>query len=108
MEKKIKEALSADVVVVKDAYGDGRHVSGRKLSWDSLDGILRQGLLLYLSKKEVVVVVPQQMAKFSATGDLHLSIRLYVKTELWKSSVHSEVKIPEKGFPVLTMECGIF
>ncbi|KAG6467577.1 protein BOLA4, chloroplastic/mitochondrial-like [Zingiber officinale] len=27
MEKKIKEQLDADVVVVKDAYGDGRHVS---------------------------------------------------------------------------------
>ncbi|KAG6422507.1 hypothetical protein SASPL_119080 [Salvia splendens] len=27
MEKKIKEHLSADSVVVKDAYGDGRHVS---------------------------------------------------------------------------------
>ncbi|KAI3471322.1 hypothetical protein Pfo_027985 [Paulownia fortunei] len=27
MEKKIKEHLSAESVVVKDAYGDGRHVS---------------------------------------------------------------------------------
>lgn len=27
MEKKIKEQLDADTVVVKDAYGDGRHVS---------------------------------------------------------------------------------
>ncbi|XP_074566255.1 protein BOLA4, chloroplastic/mitochondrial-like [Curcuma longa] len=27
MEKKIKEQLNADAVVVKDAYGDGRHVS---------------------------------------------------------------------------------
>lgn len=27
MEKKIKEQLDADVVIVKDAYGDGRHVS---------------------------------------------------------------------------------
>ncbi|XP_011084639.1 protein BOLA4, chloroplastic/mitochondrial [Sesamum indicum] len=27
MEKKIKEHLSAETVVVKDAYGDGRHVS---------------------------------------------------------------------------------
>ncbi|XP_060204144.1 protein BOLA4, chloroplastic/mitochondrial-like [Lycium barbarum] len=27
MEKKIKEQLNADTVVVKDAYGDGRHVS---------------------------------------------------------------------------------
>lgn len=27
MEKKIQEHLSADSVVVKDAYGDGRHVS---------------------------------------------------------------------------------
>ncbi|XP_008804411.1 protein BOLA4, chloroplastic/mitochondrial-like [Phoenix dactylifera] len=27
MEKKIKEQLDADIVVVKDAYGDGRHVS---------------------------------------------------------------------------------
>ncbi|XP_050225829.1 protein BOLA4, chloroplastic/mitochondrial [Mercurialis annua] len=27
MEKKIKESLNADSVVVKDAYGDGRHVS---------------------------------------------------------------------------------
>ncbi|PHU23399.1 Protein BOLA4, chloroplastic/mitochondrial [Capsicum chinense] len=27
MEKKIKEQLNADRVVVKDAYGDGRHVS---------------------------------------------------------------------------------
>ncbi|XP_055827860.1 protein BOLA4, chloroplastic/mitochondrial [Solanum dulcamara] len=27
MEKKIKEQLNADIVVVKDAYGDGRHVS---------------------------------------------------------------------------------
>ncbi|MCL7021752.1 hypothetical protein MKW94_025985 [Papaver nudicaule] len=27
MEIKIKEELKADVVVVKDAYGDGRHVS---------------------------------------------------------------------------------
>ncbi|XP_078442664.1 bolA-like family protein [Wolffia australiana] len=27
MEKKIKEQLSAESVVVKDAYGDGRHVS---------------------------------------------------------------------------------
>ncbi|KAK9120313.1 hypothetical protein Syun_017930 [Stephania yunnanensis] len=26
MEKKIKEQLNAQVVVVKDAYGDGRHV----------------------------------------------------------------------------------
>eukprot|EP00262_Sarcandra_glabra_P008873 TRINITY_DN2280_c0_g1_i1.p1 TRINITY_DN2280_c0_g1~~TRINITY_DN2280_c0_g1_i1.p1 ORF type:complete len:165 (-),score=30.17 TRINITY_DN2280_c0_g1_i1:260-754(-) len=27
MEKKIKEQLNADVVTVRDAYGDGRHVS---------------------------------------------------------------------------------
>ncbi|KAJ8537039.1 hypothetical protein K7X08_035440 [Anisodus acutangulus] len=27
MEKKIKEQLNADTVIVKDAYGDGRHVS---------------------------------------------------------------------------------
>ncbi|XP_042439833.1 protein BOLA4, chloroplastic/mitochondrial-like isoform X2 [Zingiber officinale] len=27
MEKKIKEQLNADAVIVKDAYGDGRHVS---------------------------------------------------------------------------------
>lgn len=27
MEKKIKEQLDADFVIVKDAYGDGRHVS---------------------------------------------------------------------------------
>ncbi|EEF38385.1 protein BOLA4, chloroplastic/mitochondrial [Ricinus communis] len=27
MEKKIKESLDADSVIVKDAYGDGRHVS---------------------------------------------------------------------------------
>ncbi|KAK6161621.1 hypothetical protein DH2020_005021 [Rehmannia glutinosa] len=27
MEKKIKEHLSAESVIVKDAYGDGRHVS---------------------------------------------------------------------------------
>ncbi|OAY81655.1 Protein BOLA4, chloroplastic/mitochondrial [Ananas comosus] len=27
MENKIKEQLEADVVIVKDAYGDGRHVS---------------------------------------------------------------------------------
>lgn len=27
MEKKIKEQLNADLVTVKDAYGDGRHVS---------------------------------------------------------------------------------
>ncbi|XP_010266421.1 PREDICTED: protein BOLA4, chloroplastic/mitochondrial [Nelumbo nucifera] len=27
MEKKIKEQLNADLVIVKDAYGDGRHVS---------------------------------------------------------------------------------
>ncbi|KAJ8771324.1 hypothetical protein K2173_026501 [Erythroxylum novogranatense] len=27
MEKKIKEHLNADSVIVKDAYGDGRHVS---------------------------------------------------------------------------------
>ncbi|XP_075509315.1 protein BOLA4, chloroplastic/mitochondrial [Primulina tabacum] len=27
MEKKIKEQLSADSVIVKDAYGDGRHIS---------------------------------------------------------------------------------
>ncbi|XP_042485647.1 protein BOLA4, chloroplastic/mitochondrial [Macadamia integrifolia] len=27
MEKKIKEQLNADAVTVKDAYGDGRHVS---------------------------------------------------------------------------------
>ncbi|PIA33798.1 hypothetical protein AQUCO_04000097v1 [Aquilegia coerulea] len=27
MQNKIKEQLNADVVVVKDAYGDGRHVS---------------------------------------------------------------------------------
>ncbi|XP_008797968.1 protein BOLA4, chloroplastic/mitochondrial-like [Phoenix dactylifera] len=27
MENKIKEQLDADVVIVKDAYGDGRHVS---------------------------------------------------------------------------------
>ncbi|GFQ02739.1 hypothetical protein PHJA_002417800 [Phtheirospermum japonicum] len=27
MEKKIKEQLSAESVIVKDAYGDGRHVS---------------------------------------------------------------------------------
>lgn len=27
MEKKIKEQLNADSVSVKDAYGDGRHVS---------------------------------------------------------------------------------
>ncbi|XP_016474119.1 protein BOLA4, chloroplastic/mitochondrial-like [Nicotiana tabacum] len=27
MQKKIKEQLNADTVVVKDAYGDGRHVS---------------------------------------------------------------------------------
>ncbi|KAM0935262.1 putative BolA protein [Dioscorea sansibarensis] len=27
MEKKIKEHLNADLVTVKDAYGDGRHVS---------------------------------------------------------------------------------
>ncbi|OVA18364.1 BolA protein [Macleaya cordata] len=27
MEQKIKEQLNADVVIVKDAYGDGRHVS---------------------------------------------------------------------------------
>ncbi|CAL9125578.1 unnamed protein product [Musa textilis] len=27
MEKKIKEQLDADLVIVKDAYGDGRHVS---------------------------------------------------------------------------------
>ncbi|MQL70824.1 hypothetical protein Taro_003113 [Colocasia esculenta] len=26
MEKKIKEQLNADIVVVKDSYGDGRHV----------------------------------------------------------------------------------
>ncbi|XP_011623936.1 uncharacterized protein LOC105420754 [Amborella trichopoda] len=26
MQKKIKEQLSADAVIVKDAYGDGRHV----------------------------------------------------------------------------------
>ncbi|KAL5724550.1 Protein bola4 [Ranunculus cassubicifolius] len=27
MHNKIKEQLNADLVVVKDAYGDGRHVS---------------------------------------------------------------------------------
>uniref|UniRef100_A0A7N0T2K5 BolA-like protein n=1 Tax=Kalanchoe fedtschenkoi TaxID=63787 RepID=A0A7N0T2K5_KALFE len=27
MEKKIKEELNAEQVTVKDAYGDGRHVS---------------------------------------------------------------------------------
>ncbi|KAG1362791.1 putative protein BOLA4, chloroplastic/mitochondrial [Cocos nucifera] len=29
MEKKIKEQLDADVVMVKDAYGDGRHVRSK-------------------------------------------------------------------------------
>ncbi|CAA6667109.1 unnamed protein product [Spirodela intermedia] len=47
MEKKIKEQLNADLVVVKDAYGDGRHVSIEVVSsaFDGQSAVNRQRMV---------------------------------------------------------------
>lgn len=47
MEKKIKEQLNADQVIVRDAYGDGRHVSIDVISsaFDGQSAVNRQRMV---------------------------------------------------------------